>query len=37
MAIYLHTVAGCPTKSTLIRAINIGCFITWIGLTSKII
>ena len=37
LASYLHAAAGCPTKSTSIQAINNGNFITWPGLTSKLI
>ena len=37
LASYLHTAAGCPTKSTFVEAINNRNFITWPGLTSKIV
>ena len=37
LAGYLHASAGGPTKSTLIQVINNGKFITFPGLTSKII
>ena len=37
LASCLHTAEGCPKRSTFIQVINNGNFITWPGLTSKII
>ena len=37
LASYLHSATGYPTKSTFIQAINNGNFITWPGLTLKLI
>ena len=34
---YLHADAGCPTKSAFIQAINNVNFITWSGITTKLI
>ena len=37
LASYLHAAAGCPTKSNFIQATHNENFITWPGLTSKLI
>ena len=34
---YLHRCAGCPVVSTCTRAIQAGYFVTWSGLTVKLV
>ena len=33
----LRSAAGCPEKSAFVQEINNGNFITWLGLTTKVI
>ena len=37
LATYIHTAAGCPTKSSFMTAIRNGNFLTWPGLTTELI
>ena len=37
LSIFYHQILSCPTKCTLLQVIKDGAFVTWTGLTEKLI